>query len=292
MKPTRMIFPLWLRKLFMRTRLGQRVAIPFGRELRPQRWIFIIGCYNSGTTLLKDVLAEHRQIAVLPGEGVRYTDSLPRPEESGWHRMWCRCVGDVRLEPGPHAEERVRRIKRQWSILYPKGRPNLLEKSIANAARMPFLDRHFQPAHFIYLVRNGYAVAEGIRRKTRPWRWKNPEYTGKYPIELCAEQWRETDRVVLADREQVERFLQVYYEELTQDPVGVLRRITDFLGLEPMPETAFAQSWKVHGVKAPIRNMNEASFARLSAAEVEAIQQTAGETLGTHGYEGPDAVSR
>jgi len=280
--------PRRLRNQFMRTRFGQRVVVPFGEDLAPRRWIFIISCYNSGTTLLKDILAEHPKIGALPGEGVRFTDVLPRPEEFGWNRMWCRCLEDIRLEPGTHMADRVRRIKRQWSIVYPEG-PNLLEKSIANAARIPFLQIHFQPAFFVYLVRNGYAVAEGIRRRAAPWRWKNPAYSSSYPIELCAEQWRETDRWVMADRDRVENFLQVYYEELTRDPAGAMKRITDFLGLEPIPDEVLWRGWNVHGVESPIRNMNAQSIARLSAADLEKIHQVAGGTLARHGYEMPKA---
>lgn len=284
--PVRKI-PRRLRNQFMRTRFGQRFAVSLGRDLAPERWIFIIACYNSGTTLLKKILAEHPEIGALPGEGVRFTDALPRPEEFGWNRMWCRCLQDIRLEPGAHVEDRVRRIKRQWSIAYPKDRPNLLEKSIANAARMPFLQAHFQPAYFIYLVRNGYAVAEGIRRKAAPWRWRNPVYSSQYPIELCAEQWRQTDRLVSEDRDRCERFLQVYYEDLTREPADVLKQITDFLGLRSIPDEVLQQNWETHGIEAPIRNMNEKSLAQLSAADLEKIHQVAGETLARHGYEMP-----
>ena len=280
--------PRRLRNQFMRTRLGQRMAVPLGRDLAPQRWIFIIGCYNSGTTLLKDMLAAHPEVGTLPGEGVRFSDSLPRPEEFGWNRMWCRCLDDMRLGPGPETERLVRRIKRQWSVLFPRGRPSLLDKSIANAARMPFLAAHFQPAHFIYLVRDGYAVAEGIRRKTRPGRWRNPEYPCRYPIGLCAEQWRETDRIVAADRGAVASCLQVYYEELTQNPAAVLERITDAVGLPPLPGAVFQRTWKVHAVEAPVRNMNRDSWVRLSAADLEEIEEVAGDTLRQHGYGRPD----
>ena len=283
--------PRRLRNQFMRGRFGQRLMAPFGRELKPERWIFIVGCYNSGTTLLKDMLAGHPAIGVLPGEGVKFTDALPRPEEFGWNRMWCRCLDDVRLQPGVEMEGRVERIKRQWSIVYPKDRRNLLEKSIPNAARMPFLQVHFSPAYFIYLMRDGYAAAEGIRRKARPWLWKNSAYSSAYPIELCAEQWAETDRVIGEDRGEIEHFLQVSYEELAAKPVEVMGRITDFLGLPPLADEMMGQRWKVHGVESPIRNMNEESFAQLSAEDVDAIEEAAGPALVRYGYGRPDLES-
>ncbi|MEW6751139.1 MAG: sulfotransferase [Candidatus Latescibacterota bacterium] len=278
--------PCRLRNQFMRTRFGQRVVVPFGRDLRPERWIFVVSCYDSGTTLLKEMLSQHPQIGALPGEGVRFTDSLPRPEEAGWNRLWCRCVDHVRLDPGPQSAGRARRIRRQWSILYPR-RPNLLEKSIANAARIPFLQEHFQPAYFVYLVRNGYAAAEGIRRKARPGRWGNPEYPDRYPIAVCAEQWRETDRWVRRDEPAVERFLLLYYEDLTADPAATLTRLTDFLGLAPMPDHVLGRTWRIHGVLSSVRNMNPASFARLTEEDKDAIEAVAGPELARHGYGRP-----
>lgn len=83
---------------------------------------------------------------------------------------------------------------------------------------MLFLQEYFQPAYFIYIVRNGYAVAEGIRRKADLRRWKNPFYDKNYPIELCAKQWRKTDELVEQDRRHIRRFLQIYYGELPHTP--------------------------------------------------------------------------
>lgn len=273
-----------LKQQWMRSRWGQRWGARWGRLLTPERWIFIIGCYNSGTTLLKDMLAEHPQIGVLAGEGVKFSDALPRPEDFGWQRMWCECAEHVRLAPADSA--RAERIKKQWSVLYSQS-PNLLEKSIANALQLPFFERQFAPAYFVYIVRNGYAVAEGIRRKTTPGQRGNPVYKEQYPIELCAKQWAESDRIVEEDSHRVERFLRVSYEDFAADPARVARQITDFIGLEPLADKLFAQQWTVHGVESPIRNMNEQSFARLSAEDVENIYAVARKQLELNGYGKP-----
>ena len=256
-----------------------------GRDLEPRRWIFVIGCYNSGTTLLSRMLARHPEIAALPAEGVRLTDGLPRPEEFGWNRMWCRCLGRVRLAGDPGGPQRAQRIKRHWSLLYPRSAVNLLEKSVANTARIPFLQQFFQPAFFVYIIRNGYAVAEGIRRKAVPGRWGNPDYPERYPIELCAEQWRASDDLVEADRAHSERFLRISYEELTAAPEDAAGKVTDFLGLEPLPEGVLRSRWRIHGVEAGIRNMNRDSMSRLSADDIAAIDRVAGAALERNGYE-------
>lgn len=256
-----------------------------GRDLEPRRWIFVIGCYNSGTTLLSRMLARHPAISALPSEGVRLTDGLPRPEEFGWNRMWCRCFDRVRLAEDPKAAQRARRIKRQWSLLYPRRAANLLEKSVANTARIPFLEQFFQPAYFVYIIRNGYAVAEGIRRKAVPGRWRNPDYPERYPIELCAEQWRASDDLVESDRVHTERFLRVSYEELTAAPEATAGKVTDFLGLKPLPAGALLSRWRIHGVEGEIRNMNRDSIDRLSADDIAAIDRVAGDSLARNGYQ-------
>lgn len=270
-----------------RSRAVQRALVPFGRDLKPDRWIFIVGCYNSGTTLLNAILSTHDRIGGLDCEGVVLTDALPRPEEFGWTRMWYRCFDQMRLEPGDGMEERAHRVKRQWSFSYPRNPTNLLEKSIVNAARIPFLDAYFRPAHFIYLVRDGYAVAEGIRRKAEPARWDHPIYEDDYPIELCAEQWKKTDEVVRQDREEVDHFLRIHYEELTSVPKSAIKKITDFLDVEPIDESKLQGRWNVHGYGKPIQNMNPRSYARLTTKDVEAIEQVAGSVLRSYGYDRP-----
>ena len=275
----------WLRWKTLKTRMGQRILAPLGRDLSPERWIFLVGCYNSGTTLLRSLLAQHRDIAALPSEGVKLTDALPRPEDFGWHRMWCECLDQMRLEAGPGAAPTARRIARHWSHVVPMGVPNILEKSIANTARMPFFQEHFRPACFICLIRNGYAVSEGIRRKGDPAHLGNARYPDGYPIDLCAEQWRVSDEVVEGDRPGLERFLQIRYEDLVDQPVEILRQITDFLGLPPLPEDAATGEWLVHGIHSPIRDMNQQSIERLSPQDLDTISRVAGEALTRHRYE-------
>ena len=266
------------------TRAVQNILTPFGHSLRPKRWIFVIGCYNSGTTLLANMLTAHPEISGLPTEGVALTDALPRPEEFGWVRMWSQCYSKMRLEPGPGMADRAERIKRQWSLWYKKNAPNLLEKSIANAIRMPFLQEHFQPAYFIYIVRNGYAVAEGIRRKAEPRRWRNNMYKDGYPIDICANQWKVTDEVVSCDRQNILRFLQIYYEDLTANPKAVMEQITAFLGLSSLDSDLLFDKWKVHGRKFNIQNMNNKSLAGLTCEDKQKIQEKAQNVLSKYGY--------
>ena len=144
-----------VRKGLVKRDWARTMLTPLGHDLSPNRWIFIVGCYNSGTTLLRSLLSQHPEIDALPSEGVRLTDALPRPEDVGWHRLWCRCLNDVRLPVDEDMAPRSARIRRHWSLALPGKPANVLEKSIANTARMPFLQAGFPPAYFIYMIRNG-----------------------------------------------------------------------------------------------------------------------------------------
>ena len=273
-----------LRARLAKSAAGRALLAPLARDLSPRQWIFLVGCYNSGTTLLRAMLARHPEVVALPSEGVKLTDALPAPEQFGWHRMWSQCLDQVRLAPEGEAE-RAMRVRRHWSLCLPAVAPAILEKSIANTARMPFLQAHFRPAHFVCLVRNGYAVAEGIRRKAEPGRRGNTRYGDQYPIALCADQWRVCDEVVAADRPDLERFLEVRYEDLTARPAEVLRQITDFLGLSPLPDEAAAGEWTIHGVRSEVRDMNRQSLERLTRRDLDEINDAAGPALARHGYE-------
>ena len=195
----------------------QRMLLPFGKELRPERWIFVVGCYNSGTTLLASILRQHPLLAGLPAEGAFLTDSLPYPEQFGWPRMWCECQDKMRLGIGPDGARLALRIKKHWSIWYPRDAINLVEKSVANTARIPYLNEYFAPAYFIYIIRNGYVISKSIQDKANLNRWKNPIYHERYPIELCAKQWDVTDEVVdgLTFEELIGALLQA--EDLAKD---------------------------------------------------------------------------
>ena len=50
-------------------RTHRELRITLARPANPEKWLFVVGCYNSGTTLIADALADHPQIAALPDEG-------------------------------------------------------------------------------------------------------------------------------------------------------------------------------------------------------------------------------
>lgn len=270
-------------RVIARTRknpLSDVITTSTGHELQPAKWVFIVGCYNSGTTLLNELLSRHPQISGLDDEGVMLTSYLPKPEDFGWHRMWAKCYNKLTINGAGDHEALAGKIKRQWSHFYPaSAEAVLLEKSIANTTRIPFLQKHFKPAYFIHIVRNGYAVAEGLRRKSNPMKFDRTEFEKGYPISLCAHQWRESIELVENQRDDITNLLEIKYEDFTTDTQQVLDRITSFLAIDNFQNSVAEKAFQIHEKKSTIKNMNPRSLKKLSEDDIQAIEDEAGDLL-------------
>lgn len=161
------------------------------------------------------------------------------------------------------------------------GKPILLEKSPPNAARTRWLQRNFENAHFIAIIRNGYAVAEGIRRKGRP------THRESWSLEDCAYQWRRSNQVLEEDSEELRKFMWVRYEDFTENTADTLAGIYDFLGIQTEAGMDLAREWAIHERSEPIANMNAQSISRLSQEDVAVINRVAGDALVHFGYADP-----
>jgi hypothetical protein len=118
----------------------------------------------------------------------------------------------------------------------------MLSKRTANNQRLRWIRESVPEAKFIHLIRDGRAVAYSLPRvnwweRHRIW-WAgcSPEMlarTGEDPLAICARNWVMDVQAVRAGLEGIAagRVLEVRYEWLLDDPVGQLRRITDYLGL-------------------------------------------------------------
>lgn len=197
--------------------------------------------------------------------------------------MWHKCHSDLGpgYGKGPAIAERT---KKEWGICFDGKREIFLEKSVVNSARIPWLREFFQPAYFIHIVRNGYAVSEGLRRRTR-----GLAAEGEYDIGDCAAQWAVSNRTVREALADYPHWMELSYEDLVRDPEASLERIFRFLDLEPT-EVGPLASLTVHGKSGPVRDQNPESLARLSPADCDRIEEAAGEELRLRGYARPEGL--
>ena len=261
----------------------RKIVNLFFRAKHPKKWVFIVGCYNSGTTLLQRIVSHHPDISTLPREGVRLTSYLSRPEWFGWERMWCKCKEQVffarKKEP-----QTVEKILVDWAPFFRSQCDIFLEKSIANITRIEWLEENLENTYFIGIVRNPYAVSAGIRKRVLLQGKKRKEYGTHYPIEFTAQQWLDSNNIILQAHKKVKNFHCVRYEELVATPVNHLNEIFSFVGLN-QPYTSFKkEEFQIASHREKMINKNSENISLLQAAEKEIVWNIVAETATKLGY--------
>lgn len=131
---------------------------------RQPRWIFIICAARSGSRYLRDLLAASPEFAVVPYD-VNFV----------WRRGQESSPDDALTNaPGGRIGDGIRRRLIELSGWSAAGRARfIVEKSVSNSLRVPFLVSLFPEAKFVHLVRDGRAVVESARGM-----WLNPSRPG------------------------------------------------------------------------------------------------------------------
>jgi len=191
------------------------------------------------------------ELATLDRESHTFWNGLHPPEENGWegHDLGEKDVSEMDRETALHYYYRY------------CGPGRFVDKANQNGFRIPYLNAIFESPTFVFVKRSpGDNIASLITGWGRPdeygdWSADLPEEVridgGKYtrwcfflfhgwrdylslPIEeVCAAQWQEYNRAVLRAKMLIppERWVDVVYEEILDDPVGCFRGLFDRLGL-------------------------------------------------------------
>lgn len=258
--------------------LNREIRIALTPVPKDKTWIFLVGCYNSGTTLLAELLGQHPSISALPTEGHFITDQFVKDFDVGLPRMWVEREDLFRITEEDEGPDPVR-LKKEWGMRLDLSKPVLLEKSPPNSAKTRWLQKHFENAYFIGIMRNGYAVAEGITRKANPSHLKN-----SWPIEMSAYQWKRSNEVLDQDAKHLRHYMWITYEDLAADTMGTLNKITEFVGIPEFENFANERTWSIHERDEKVRNMNNESIQRLNRHQIDLINQVAGDAIEGFGY--------
>jgi Sulfotransferase family/Aspartyl/Asparaginyl beta-hydroxylase len=256
---------------------GSQPAASDRRRITLKHPIFIVGAPRSGSTLLFETLAASDQICTVGGEAHWLVESIPelRPGAPG--------VDSNRLGAGHFSEAVADRIVNQIAAQLKdhRGRPlpadtplRFLEKTPKNALRVPFFDRIFPDALFIFLWRDPHENLSSIIEAWRSGNWKTynglegfdgpwslllppgwARLRGRSLEEIAAFQWEATNRILLADLEALprERRSVVNYSDLVAYPAATIGRLCEFAGLAldgalrerlaaPLPLSRFTQT--------------------------------------------------
>ena len=114
--------------------------------------VFLIGAARSGTKLVRDTIACHPEVSKIPYD-INYiwrygNENLPHDE----------------ILPDHLTLDNATKIQHYFKG-YSQQKPVLIEKTVSNSLRVPFVQAIFPQAKFIHLIRDGWDVVESSYRQ-------------------------------------------------------------------------------------------------------------------------------
>lgn len=227
-----------------------------GARLTLDRPVFIVAAPRSGSTLLFETLAVSPSLCTLGGEAHWLVEGIAalRPGAPGVdsNRLVAEQATDsVAAEIDSMLLQRmVDSEQRPVSTGTPL---RWLEKTPKNALRIPFFDRLYRDALFVFLWRDPRENLSSIMEAWKARRWVTypalegwngawslllppgwRELRGRPLQEIAAVQWEVTNRTVLADLRNLraDRWMSLRYSDLVANPRAAVSAICRFAGIE------------------------------------------------------------
>jgi len=262
------------------------------------RPIIILAAPRSGSTLLFETLAEARDAWTIGGESHQIIEGVralnPNSGEVESNRL-----------TAAHATDEVVQFLRSRFARFLKDRdgreffhhrviPHLrfIEKTPKNALRVPFMERVFPDARYVFLFRDVRANLSSMMEAWRARRWvtypklrgwEGPPWSlllppgwsslsGKPLEEICAFQWASANRFIMDDLQSVssERWIALDYQTLLDDPADAVARLCAFAGLE-IDERLQSRLNKPLPLSRLTHTSPDAEKWRMNEAEIESV---------------------
>jgi hypothetical protein len=221
-----------------------------------RRPVFIVAAPRSGSTLLFETLAASTGVCTLGGEAHWLVENIAelRPGAPG--------VESNRLIANQATDSVARQIVEQIAshlcdskgqAVEADGALRFLEKTPKNALRIPFFNRIFPDAQFVFLWRDPRENLSSIIEAWRSGRWKTynglagfdgpwsllltpgwRDLNGQSLERIAAQQWEITNRIVLDDLATIprDRWTTLEYSRFVSQPQENLRRLCDYLHMD------------------------------------------------------------
>ena len=229
--------------------------------------LFLIAPNNSGSTFVKNVLSTCANTWNLKREGQwMFGYRGPTAGSVGLPLIWASSPDAVRTlqDQGSYDFET---IKRSW---YFQSFSKSKNASVFTTKAPPFLlivdmlQENFKNTHFIFMVRDPYAVVEGICRRTMRYDKEKAYITAAKHIMTC----------FAYQKKNIERFKDnavfFTYEQMCRDPENIEQQIK-YLFPELL-DIVLRQKLPVKGLyNEELRNMNNDQIARLMPEDLQQI---------------------
>ena len=215
--------------------------------------VFVVGCSRSGTTVTYETIRQSTSILAFGYELPRLWNGLWGPAHNGW---------DSEAATAEHARPAHRDAA--FKFFYARlGQGRVLDKTCINVMRIPYLNKLFPNAHFIYIHRDG---RDNISSLMEGWKlgehFALEKFLGAFPCpvriengkfnqwcfflppgwrdyneasleEVCAYQWITANQMALDAKQLVpdKQWIQMRYEDLFYRPVEIFEDVFERLGL-------------------------------------------------------------
>jgi hypothetical protein len=234
--------------------------------------LFIISPNNSGSTFLKNVFATSKQTWNLEEEG-QHTEGFAGQSTTGTgkHLIWAAKPEWIDMFCN-ESEDTWSQSRQAWYVHAFSQNPEanvFVTKSPPFLLNVAQLQQYFSNAKFIFMVRNPYAVVEGIyrrRSRQRPLPGVDMLDAAAAHVMTCFQYQRKN---IEAYHEHSTFFT---YETLCAEPERIRHAIQALV--PELNDVRLDQKVPVKGIyDEMLRNMNEQQIARLSADDLKRVNQ-------------------
>lgn len=248
------------------------------------RVLFVVGARRSGTNWLERILTAHPAITAMPTETYLFSHGVQPFAERFQHANPAAPSMGRTFMPRDAFLDAMRDFVDRAFLENLERRDRdarfVIERTPWHASHLPLIGHVYPDAHVVNIVRDGRAVARSL--VSMPW--------GPDSIEEAAAEWR--DAVDDARRGAAffgDRYREVVYERLLEDPRPRVSELFEWLGLELDGETwerVLAEAGSEFNVDPRSPGVRADKWRdELSDAELRAFERVAGEQLDSLGYE-------
>jgi hypothetical protein len=202
--------------------------------------LFITGFKRSGTTLLGTIVDRHPEISIaiecffIPRYHIGQVAFWPLAAEENRKRLAAAITAEpdsirngldvdearIAAETDPNVASVLDAVMLDWAAS--RGATRWGDKSPGFITKMDTLHRIFPEARYVHIVRDGRDVMLSVRH-----RWEREQN-----VQWIAREWAMAiDRARDFGTRHSDRYLEVRYESLLEDPEGVVREVAEFAGL-------------------------------------------------------------
>jgi hypothetical protein len=188
--------------------------------------LFLVGAQRSGTHWLQRTLATHPEVASIPSETQLFTHALSRVAEVVHHGVLSSpSTGGIYMEPDAFADATRDYCDAIFgglvTTLHGSGHRYVLERSPNHVYHLDLIATVYPDASVVHIIRDGRDVARSQLAQTY----------GASSIEEAAREWRRAIEIARAAAPSVQRYIEVRYEHLLEDPTGVVGDLFERLDL-------------------------------------------------------------